>query len=139
LTLRAFLDANILFTAAYNPMGLARLLFDLQRLRTLVLLSSSQAVEEAAVNLAAKKPAALSKLATLKTTLELFDSPSNVPAILELPEDDLRIFASALAGQATHLLTGDKKDFGPYFGKPQKTFGIHIQTVRGFFADRFKA
>ena len=137
MTLRVFLDANILFTAAYNPDGMARLLFELRRLEFLALLSSRQAVEEARINLDVKKPAALGELAALLKSLDLFDSPPVVPVTLKIPEDDLRIFASAVAGGATHLLTGDKKDFGRYFDRPAQTAGIRIQTVRKFFADRF--
>jgi hypothetical protein len=68
--------------------------------------------------------------------LELFDSSMQIPFKIRLPEDDLRIFSSAVAGRACHLLTGDKKDFGPYFGKPERTHGVRIQTVRQFFTER---
>jgi hypothetical protein len=43
---------------------------------------------------------------------------------VQLPEKDRPILLAALAGQATHLLTGDAKHFGPYFG--QNVAGIFI-------------
>jgi hypothetical protein len=46
-------------------------------------------------------------------------------------------FGSALAARATHLLTGDKKHFGPYFEDPSRTGGVRIRTVRAFFSDGF--
>jgi predicted nucleic acid-binding protein len=137
VTLRVFLDANVLFTAAYNPSGLARLLFELQQHKVLILLSSPQALEEARANLAVKKPSALAALQDLMEELELFDSSIQIPFKIHLPEDDLRIFSSAVAGRASHLLTGDKKDFGLYFDKPERTHGVRIQTVRQFFTERF--
>ena len=49
--MRVFLDANVLFTAAHNPDGLSRLLFDLGRHKVLTLISSPLAVDEARANL----------------------------------------------------------------------------------------
>ena len=56
---------------------------------------------------------------------------------MKLPDDDLAIFGAALAGRATHFITGDKKHFGRYFNKPSGTAGVHIQTVLDFFNQRF--
>jgi predicted nucleic acid-binding protein len=137
LNLRIFLDANILFTAAYSPEGLSSLLFDLRRRKILALLTSEHALEEARVNLQIKKSSAIDHLSSMTGLLELVHAPAASPVSLELPEDDLLIFAAAVAGSATHLLTGDSKHFGRYFNKPNKTAGIQIQTVRQFFDERF--
>jgi predicted nucleic acid-binding protein len=137
LNLRIFLDANILFTAAYSPDGLSALLFELRRRKILLLLTSEHALEEAQVNLRIKKTAALGVLTSMTELLELIHAPHQSPVLLDLPEDDLLIFASAVAGRASHLLTGDRKHFGRYFNKPDKTAGIRIQTGRQFFDDRF--
>ena len=37
-----------------------------------------------------------------------------------------------MASGATHLLTGDLKEFGPFMNRPEETFGILIQTVANF-------
>jgi hypothetical protein len=40
-----------------------------------------------------------------------------LPKNLSLPEKDAPIFLAAVAARATHLLTGDLRHFGPYFGR----------------------
>jgi len=46
--------------------------------------------------------------------------------------ENLPLYWAAKAGKATHFLTGDLKDFGPYMDKPRLTDGVLIQTVRAF-------
>lgn len=136
--MRLFLDANVLFTAAHNPDGLARLLFDLARHDVLTLISSDVAVGEARANLGLKAPDKAAALDRLLPTLEIVDPPSRLVYDIELPDDDRLIFGATIASRATHLLTGDKKHFGPYFDDPKRTGGVRIQTVRQFFSDRFE-
>ena len=57
--LRVFLDANVLFTAAYSPDGLSALLVELGAAGRVTLLTSPLAIVEAERNLEAKRPAAL--------------------------------------------------------------------------------
>lgn len=135
--MRVFLDANVLFTAAHNPDGLARLLFDLARHGVLTLISSHVAVGEARANLILKAPDNAAALDRLLPDVAIVDPPSQPVRAVELPYDDQLIFGAAVASRATHLLTGDKKHFGPYFDDPRRTAGITIQTVRAFFSDRF--
>jgi predicted nucleic acid-binding protein len=137
LKLHLFLDANILFTAAYSPDGLSALLFELQDQGILSLLTSEHSAEEARVNLQLKGPEALERFDKLVKLLKVVHTPAKCPISLNLPEDDLAIFGAALSGGATHLITGDRKHFGRFFDKPDHTGGIRIQTVRQFFADRF--
>ncbi|MEJ2327607.1 MAG: hypothetical protein P8Y27_17680 [Chromatiaceae bacterium] len=54
---------------------------------------------------------------------------------LPLSAKDRPIFEAALAGGATHLLTGDLKNFGPFMNEPGQTKGIVIQTVAEFLRD----
>jgi predicted nucleic acid-binding protein len=137
LNLRLFLDANILFTAAYSPGGLSGLLFELCRRGIIQLLTSEHAAEEARINLELKQTAALSALESRLKLVQVVHTPAKCPIPLNLPEDDLTIFAAALSCRATHFITGDKKHFARYFEKPDQTGGIRIQTVRQFFDDRF--
>ena len=37
--------------------------------------------------------------------------------LVVLPPDDQVIFLAAMAARATHLLTGDRTHFGPYYGR----------------------
>ena len=135
--MRVFLDANVLFTAAHNPEGLSRLLFDLGRHKVVTLISSHLAVDEARANLRLKVPGRAPALDPLVAQLEIVDTPSLATPMLKLPGDDQLIFGAARAARATHFLTGDKKHFGPYFQDPNRTSGVRIETVRAFFSDRF--
>jgi hypothetical protein len=49
-----------------------------------------------------------------------------------LPEKDQPIFLAALAGRATHLLTGDLRHFRQHMNQPEETSGIVIQTVADY-------
>jgi uncharacterized protein len=117
---RLFLDANVLFSAAYRPgAGLVRL----WKLENVVLCSSRYALEEARANLSDESQR--SRLAELSATLELFASGDcELPPGVSLPVKDVPILCAAIAAQATHLLTGDLRHFGPLFGK--KTAGLTV-------------
>lgn len=46
------------------------------------------------------------------------DAPSHdLPEGLSLRKKDLPIISAAIGAMATHLITGDRRDFGPYYGK----------------------
>ncbi len=46
------------------------------------------------------------------------DAPSqDLPEELSLRSKDVPIVAAAIAARATHLITGDRRDFGPLYGK----------------------
>jgi len=111
---RVFLDANVLFSAAYSPeSGLLRL----WQLKDVTLLTSSYALYEASANL--EKPEQKKRLDRLmrsvKVLSEHVDHP--LPKGITLPEKDRPILSMAIYGGATHLLTGDVTHFGKYFGK----------------------
>ena len=110
---RLFLDANVLFSAAYSAnTGLLQF----WKLKNLVLCSSRYALEEAAINLA--QDVQKRRLEKLVVTIEFFEPMShNLPQDLTLPDKDVPIFLAAVAAQATHLITGDVRHFGRYFGK----------------------
>jgi hypothetical protein len=55
-----------------------------------------------------------------------------------LPEKDRPILEAAIQCKATHLLTGDIKDFGPFMNNANLTGGVVIQTVSGFFGSFMK-
>ena len=110
---RLFLDANVLFSAAYRP-GAG--LLQIWRLKNVALCSSRYALSQANLNLDEEEQQR--RLAKLSQRLQLFDPPSGkLPAGIALPEKDIPILLAAIEARATHLLTGDVRDFGPYFGK----------------------
>jgi len=112
--MRIFLDANILFSAAQSGSRMSDfldVLFDQANCLTNVC-----AVEEVRRNLELKSPEVLYRLDELVKKCKLISAIAT-----DLKDDlsakDIPILGGAIAGQATHLLTGDKRDFGVYFGK----------------------
>jgi predicted nucleic acid-binding protein len=117
---RLFLDANILFSAAYRP-GAG--LLELWGLKEVTRCTSPYAVEEARINLSDEIQR--ERLKKLLIGLELFDAaPRELPYEISLPEKDAPIMLAAIAARASHLLTGDIRHFGTYFGK--KISGVLI-------------
>jgi len=114
---RLFLDASVLFSAAYSPASSLRQLWNLGDTE---LLASPFAIQEATDNLAIARPAQLPDLRALLATVNQVPDPpaaAVLPAGVTLPDKDRPILLSAMESQATHLLTGDVRHFGPYFGK----------------------
>ena len=111
---RVFLDANVLFSAAYrSDAGLVVL----WHRAGAALLTSAYAVDEARRNLSGDDQRR--RLEALVRTCELVPSPvaALLPEGLVLPPDDQVIFLAAMAARATHLLTGDRTHFGRYYAR----------------------
>jgi predicted nucleic acid-binding protein len=117
---RLFLDANILFSAAYRS-GAG--LLQLWKLSDAMLCSSRYALEEARINLA-DDDQKLRLIRLLETVHLLEASHQEMPRGISLPEKDVPIIFAAMEAHATHLLTGDVRHFGPYLGK--KIEGVAI-------------
>jgi len=112
---RLFLDANILFSAAYHPQAGLRRLWDLAGV---ALVTSAYAVEEARINLPEGDPRR--RLERLVAAVEVTDCapPTQpLPPKVDLPDKDRPILLGAIAARATHLLTGDLTHFGRYYGQ----------------------
>ena len=128
--MKLFLDANVLFTAAYSPEGRARALFDLAAAGHGSLYTSAFALEEARRNLALKAPAKLSGLGRILLLLTIIPEPSPEKVAwaqgLPLPAKDAPIMAAAVACAAEILVTGDRRDFGHLFG--QSIEGVRVMS-----------
>jgi predicted nucleic acid-binding protein len=110
---RLFLDANVLFSAAYRPVSS---LLQLWKLKNATLCSSRYALEEARINLAEEDQRM--RLKRLSATILLIEaSRGTLPRGISLPEKDVPILMAAIEAEATHLLTGDIRHFGPYRSK----------------------
>ena len=123
--MRIFLDANILFSAAQphsRMRAFLEVLFDRADC-----LTNAYAVEEARRNLELKFPEGLKALERLTGQCEMV-SRLVTGLDVELPLKDMPILGGAIAGHATHLLTGDEKDFGKYWGKMVQ--GVKIVSSR---------
>src|SRR5438132_9224963 len=104
---RVFVDANVLFSAAYDPTSRIAGLFQLQGIEVV---TSRYAAAEALRNLDAKRPSQLVELIDLLRQLGLVeDVPAPpLPVGIDLPLDDRPILQAAIACRASHLVTGDK-------------------------------
>jgi predicted nucleic acid-binding protein len=117
---RLFLDANVLFSAAYQD---SSRLLSLWKLDDAILITSRYALEEARFNLADDEQRA--RLTHLSDNVEFFEAGEReLPHRISLPEKDAPILLAAIEARSTHLLTGDVRHFGPYFGK--KIEGVAI-------------
>jgi len=112
--MRVFLDANILFSGARPNSRMGAFLETLSRQADL--LTNAYAFEEARRNLELKFPDSLKALEKLARQCEMI-SQLSVDLEVELPHKDQPILGGAVAGRATHLLTGDERDFGKFLGK----------------------
>jgi predicted nucleic acid-binding protein len=109
-----FLDANVLFSAAYRRDSGLRRLWELSNAQ---LISSVYAIQEAHINL--RDPQQSADLISLLESVNVV-SPAlplvQLPSDITLPAKDRPILAAAMSAKATHLLTGDISHFGPYYG-----------------------
>lgn len=130
---RLFLDANVLFSVAYREAsGLDRL----WGLPQIVLLTSPYAVAEARRNLDTEAQQA--RLTERLRAVEIVQEPRDraLPSDVHLPAKDMQILRAALAANATHLLTGDRRDFGRYFG--HDLGGVLIVRPGDYLAGRLR-
>lgn len=129
--MRLFLDANILFAAAWQE-GRARALFTLSGWGVCVLLTSPHALLEARRNLQAKRPEALPLLERLldRVTMVPEAAPARVQAALDwgLPIKDAPILAAAWEAGATVLVNGDRQHFGHLLGKQPE--GLRVISLK---------
>jgi len=132
---RVFLDANVVFTAAHNPGGKAALLIELGQKGHWELYTSAYAIEEAGRNLEIKYPQRKAALVQIIRHITPVRHHPEHPYPGGLDPKDMPIFQAAVECAATHLLTGDIKDFGRYMNQAKKTFKICIQTTADFYTD----
>ena len=137
--IRLFLDSNVLFTAAHNPSGKAALIIDLEAQGDWEIVSCSYAIEEARRNISIKFPDYLERFDTLISAIIKVPSRSGRNCPVPLSEKDRPILEAAIQCKATHLLTGDIKDFGPFMNHPNLTGGVLIQMVSEFLEGFLKS
>ena len=128
---RLFVDANVLFSAAYKPNSH---LLGLWHLLEAEIVASELAFEEARRNLAACRPDRLALLDELCQRVAVAPEAEGLPPALddvELPDKDRPILAAAIAAGCTHLLTGDRRHFGRLYGR--RVAGVLILTPREYF------
>jgi len=127
---RVFLDANVLFSAAWRAdSGLVRL----WEITSLHLVTSPYAAEEAERNLARKRPDGIARLTALLDRIELSGAFISLEEGHGLPAKDTPIMAAAVAARCTVLLTGDIADFGHLIGRTLQ--GVRVLTASMLLAE----
>lgn len=120
--MRAFLDAHVIFSAAYQDRSDLLIFFDLARAGHVELTTSAFDVEEARSNLARKRPDRAGDCERLIDEIPLAPAPATdhlaIAEAAGLPPKDTPILAAALAADADLLVTGDRVHFGRLFGRP---------------------
>jgi hypothetical protein len=125
-TLKIFLDANILFSAAYGSPALVRL-WDEAAQGACRLLASRYVVEEARRNLTT--PEQLLALERCLQQVEIVpEADPGLACPIPLPDKDRPVFMAAAMAGADFLATGDLLHFGPFFGK--RIHGVMIARLR---------
>ena len=121
---RVFLDANVIFSAAYAPDSH---LLGLWSRSDIELVTSLLALEEARRNLAAHNREGLVVLDNLIAgmTIVAGTRAGNLPSDIQLADKDAPILTAAIESGCSHLLTGDKRHFGDLFG--HNVGGVMIQ------------
>jgi predicted nucleic acid-binding protein len=117
--MRIFLDANILFSAAYSDAALRWLVKDLKS-ASCSLITDRYVLEEALRNLALQRPEAVPRLHELVGSLTIVPthlSSRMIPPDIHLPDKKIPVLASAIDAGCNILMTGDSRHFGPLFNR----------------------
>ena len=130
---RLFLDANVLFSAAYRE-GAG--LVGLWKLRGAHVITSRYAVAEAKRNLLTEEQR--SRLDSLLVNTEVVEEVDERTFDDEhrLPSKDRPILRAAVNARATHLVTGDATHFGQFYG--QRLQGVLVVTPGDYLRSRKK-
>ncbi|MGE5346503.1 MAG: hypothetical protein ACM3JH_11165 [Acidithiobacillales bacterium] len=111
---RLFLDANVLFSAAWHKdSGLLRF----WNLSGLEIVSSAYAADEARRNINDTEARARLEALLGETTIVPEGWLAELPPSLTLASKDRPILAAAIHAGVTHLITGDRKEFGKLLGR----------------------
>ncbi len=128
---RLFLDANVLFSAAYSENSRIKKIWVLKGVK---LISSNYAVEEARRNL--RDVDKVERLHSMLEHIEIHTEYDDVllPQNIKLREKDRPILAAAIGSNVSYLIAGDVRDFGCFFGKTIK--GVVILPPADYFSLR---
>lgn len=118
--MRIFLDANVLFSAAYLDHSRTRAIFRLAEAGRCELISSAYALDEARRNLLRKHPERRGEFERLVARLAICGEPgaefAEWAAGLEISAKDVPIIAAAAQSGADWLVSGDR-GFSPVYGR----------------------
>ena len=124
MSLRVFLDANVLFSASNTGSNIATLMESLSERGTGI--SSHLAVEEARRNIELKRPQWLTGFERVRATLQLVPA-ARFPLPVTLDAKDAPLLCAAVGAKCDYFVTGDKRDFGHLDG--QTVLGVQVISV----------
>ena len=126
-----FLDANVLFSAAYRAESPLRMLWTLPETERV---TSDYALEEARRNLSGIDQRR--RLEELLGGVRLIHESGSwaLPPDVILPEKDRPILSAAIVSGATHLITGDQAHFGAWYG--MQVGGVTIMRPAAYLQSR---
>jgi predicted nucleic acid-binding protein len=136
--LKVFLDSNVLFSAAYSGKEKSRsyLFFELQDIGIIEIYISNLVKFESINNIKIKRPEKsnflnelLSKVIIIEDVYIYYDD------IKSLPENDRIILSSAAYHNIDFFITGNTKDFSPFYNK--KLSNTLILTPKNFLERTF--
>jgi predicted nucleic acid-binding protein len=109
-----FLDANVLISAAWKEDCEVAQIWQMEGIR---LITSNYVMGEVQRNL--RLVSQIERLRVLMRSVQIVSSEPlpDIPETLTLPEKDRPVLAGAVLAKADHLVTGDKRHFGPLYGK----------------------
>ena len=116
-----FLDANILISAAWKEESEIAQIWRMEGVR---LVTSNFVMGEVQRNL--HQVAQIERLRVLMRRVRIltFEKLRDIDEAVELPEKDRPVLAGAIQAHADYLVTGDKRHFGPLYGKSVR--GVRI-------------
>ena len=131
--LKAFLDANVLFSAALGGPTFD-LLWSLTAVERATLNTSRTCVIEAETNLQRKRRDALTYLEVRMLGVHVVPDVAHTVQRFDLPAKDAPIYASAVAMGADVFITGDLRHFGELMNRSDVP--VRVRTVRAFLLER---
>jgi len=131
-----FLDANIIFSAAYKN-GLSRVLLLFGKAGTVRLITSDWVLEEAKRNLQIKfeKSLPFFRREILPTLRIQSPDISHWVCPVKLHEKARPVLGAAVALKAAYMITGDTRHFRHLFGKTVQ--GVTITNPRNYFQSKW--
>lgn len=127
--LRAFVDSNVLFSAAAGGQSDFQLFWEIPGVDVL---TSNYSIGEVSRNL--ENPQDRARLWRLIYRSHLVQDGEGIelPDTLQLAPKDIPILRSAIAGEADFLITGDRNHFGRLYGT--SVLNVHIEAPLSFKA-----
>lgn len=130
--MRVFLDANVLFSAAYLDRSRVRAIFQLAETGLCELTSSAYAVDEARRNVGLKHPDRRAELERLVGRISICGEPGAELAAwaagLEISAKDAPIIAAAAQAGAAWLVSGDR-GFSRIHGRQLRGVEVMLPAV----------